>query len=181
MNRLPLIIGVLVLVLSLPIAVFLTTKGQTSFPTRASFTGASLSLIPPQGEIANTPISILLATGASQVDGVDAVLSFKTGLVSTQRPTLNPSLLFDNPDNKVLINQVTLDSKTNTATLRFSAIFLKPQSVNTAIASFQLAGPIGTPVSISFTVDSQATHSAVFEHGTAKDILVKTTGGNYSI
>lgn len=183
MRRLPLYLGLLVLLLSVPIGVFLTTRTQTSFPTKASFQGASLTLSPSSGTLSTEgqQIILLLITGETKIDGADIVLSYNASDLSLGSK-FSPGTLLTNPRTKIVTNQVTTDSKTNTSSIKFSFIFLDPQPVNAAIGSVTAkpTSPNGQPILLTFVTDkSQPSHSAVFEHASAKDILTTVQNGVY--
>lgn len=185
MNRLLLALGVITLLITLPLAVFLTTKKQTAFPIRASLSGATLSLVPAQGRLAKggTKISILATTDNTKVDGADILLTYDSTQISSTRNTLSPGLLFQDPNNKVIVNNIKIDPQTKIASIRFSALFLTPIALNTELASFTVTPlkPSVSTAAITFQAAQGSTsQSAVFDHESSQNILVKTISGEYS-
>lgn len=189
MRSLALIIGSFIVIVALPLVVIFTTQNQVTIPTRAQTKSASLSLVPKEGVVGNQgmTVGLALATKEVKIDGVDVVITFDASSLEIVGQKLNVGPLFEGKDDKVVVNQVTTNPKTNKGTVKFSAITLNPSARNGLLASFLIRPVVGTrsngaktPITIEFTPGSNS-DSNVVEHGTATDVLERVENGTYTI
>jgi hypothetical protein len=184
--RLPLILGFLVLILSLPLAVLVTTQKQAAFPTRADTHSASLTLSPDAGLIPKEGkiVHVLLNTGIAISDGTDIILEFDGNVVNINNVTAGE--LFSGSNDKVATNNVTVDPRTHKGVLRFSALTFNARPLNGIAVNFRvtptahLSAPADTSLLFRFTKGSTVDCN-VAEHGTAVDILANVRDGQYSV